>query len=212
MEEQWDLVGLEKTLEAEFQLVAPVADWIKAESTLDIPDIKQRIIQLAADTYQAKVELAGEQVMRQFERSLVLQMLDTHWREHLAAMDHLRQGIHLRGYAQKNPKQEYKREAFELFADMLERIKRSVVNVLMTVQIRGQEDVDAVEPHQLGEYEMQHAEPGSSLGAEDDEETRCRRTCWPSKACALAATTLVPAAAVKIQAVPWPSGLSLTTV
>jgi preprotein translocase subunit SecA len=150
MEEQWDLVGLEKTLEAEFQLVAPVADWIKAESTLDIPDIKQRIIQLAADTYQAKVELAGEQVMRQFERSLVLQMLDTHWREHLAAMDHLRQGIHLRGYAQKNPKQEYKREAFELFADMLERIKRSVVNVLMTVQIRGQEDVDAVEPHQLG--------------------------------------------------------------
>ncbi|NWK77507.1 preprotein translocase subunit SecA [Aquitalea sp. LB_tupeE] len=170
MEEQWDLVGLEKTLEAEFQLAAPVADWIKAESTLDIPDIKARIIQQAAAAYQAKVELAGEQVMRQFERSLVLQMLDTHWREHLAAMDHLRQGIHLRGYAQKNPKQEYKREAFELFADMLERIKRSVVNVLMTVQIRGQEDVDAVEPHQHGEYEMQHAEPGSSLGAADDED------------------------------------------
>ncbi|WP_293759795.1 preprotein translocase subunit SecA [uncultured Aquitalea sp.] len=168
MEEQWDLAGLEKTLEAEFQLEAPVADWLKAESTLDIPDIKQRIIELAAAAYQAKVEVAGEGVMRQFERSLVLQMLDTHWREHLASMDHLRQGIHLRGYAQKNPKQEYKREAFELFADMLERIKRSVVNVLMTVQIRSQEDADAMEPHEVDGMQLNHAEPGSSLSEEDN--------------------------------------------
>ena len=168
MEEQWDLPGLEKTLEAEFLLPIKVSEWLKAEPALDIESIRERIIEQAAETYQAKVDLAGDGVMRQFERSLVLQMLDNHWREHLAAMDHLRQGIHLRGYAQKNPKQEYKREAFELFADMLERIKRSVVNVLMTVQIRSQEDVDAVEPHQVGEYEMQHAAPGSALGEDED--------------------------------------------
>ncbi|WP_406850448.1 preprotein translocase subunit SecA [Chromobacterium phragmitis] len=168
LEEQWDLAGLEKTLEADFLLQAPVAEWLKAEQNLDIEQIRLRIVDMAAAAYQAKVELAGDGVMRQFERSLVLQMLDTHWREHLAAMDHLRQGIHLRGYAQKNPKQEYKREAFELFADMLERIKRSVVQVLMTVQIRGQEDVDAVEPHALPDFEMQHAEPGSAMGDDED--------------------------------------------
>ena len=169
MEEQWDLPGLEKTLESEYQLEAPVADWLKAEPNLDIPEIRERIIKQAEAIYQAKVELAGEPAMRQFERSLVLQMLDNHWREHLSSMDHLRQGIHLRGYAQKNPKQEYKREAFELFADMLERIKKSVVSVLMTVQIRSQEDMDAVEPHELPEVELQHAEPGSALAAADDE-------------------------------------------
>ncbi|AUH52790.1 preprotein translocase subunit SecA [Chromobacterium sp. ATCC 53434] len=168
LEEQWDLVGLEKTLSSDFLLDAPVAEWIKAEPNLDIDHIRQRIVELATAAYQAKVEQAGDGVMRQFERSLVLQMLDNHWREHLAAMDHLRQGIHLRGYAQKNPKQEYKREAFELFADMLDRIKRSVVQVLMTVQIRGQDDVDAVEPHSLQDFEMQHAEPGSALGNDED--------------------------------------------
>ncbi|OQS10984.1 preprotein translocase subunit SecA [Chromobacterium violaceum] len=168
LEEQWDLAGLEKTLASDFLLEAPVAEWIKAEPNLDIEQIRQRIVDMAAAAYQAKVDQAGDGVMRQFERSLVLQMLDNHWREHLAAMDHLRQGIHLRGYAQKNPKQEYKREAFELFADMLERIKRSVVQVLMTVQIRGQEDVDAVEPHALPDFEMQHAEPGSALGDDED--------------------------------------------
>ncbi|POZ63236.1 preprotein translocase subunit SecA [Chromobacterium alticapitis] len=168
MEEQWDLAGLEKTLESDFLLQAPVAEWLKTEQNLDIEQIRERIIELAAAAYQAKVDQAGEGVMRQFERSLVLQMLDNHWREHLAAMDHLRQGIHLRGYAQKNPKQEYKREAFELFADMLERIKRGVVQVLMTVQIRGQDDIDAVEPHELADFEMQHAEPGSVLGEDED--------------------------------------------
>lgn len=170
MEEQWDLPGLEKTLEAEFQLNCPVAEWIKAEPQLDIPDIKERIINQAAEVYQVKVDLAGDSVMRQFERSLVLQMLDNHWREHLSSMDHLRQGIHLRGYAQKNPKQEYKREAFELFADMLERIKRSVVNVLMTVQIRSQDDVDALESPEFSGLELHHDEPGSALGESEEED------------------------------------------
>ncbi|MEC5205264.1 preprotein translocase subunit SecA [Vogesella perlucida] len=165
MEEQWDLAGLERTLEAEFQLQAPVAEWIKAEQTLDIPDIKQRILDMAAASYQIKVDLAGEEAMRQFEHGLVLQMLDNHWREHLAAMDHLRQGIHLRGYAQKNPKQEYKREAFELFSDMLDRVKRGVVSVLMTVQVRSEEDVEAVAPHEVAGMEMHHdAAPSATEG------------------------------------------------
>ncbi|MCP9760762.1 preprotein translocase subunit SecA, partial [Aquitalea sp. S1-19] len=164
MEEQWDIPGLETALEGEYQLQAPIAEWIKAEPALDIPQIKERVLKLAEETYLAKVELAGDGVMRQFERSLVLQMLDNHWREHLAAMDHLRQGIHLRGYAQKNPKQEYKREAFELFADMLERIKKSVVGVLMTVQVNSAADAEAIAPHEVAGMSLNHQEPGSALG------------------------------------------------
>ena len=167
MDEQWDLPGLEKLLEAEYQLSAPIEDWIKSEPNLDIPDIRARILQLAEDSYAAKVALVGDAGMRKFEHSLLLQMLDTNWREHLSAMEHLRQGIHLRGYAQKNPKQEYKREAFELFADMLERIKRGVVGVLMTVQIRSQEELDAVEA-QMPDGEYLHDEPVSGLSGEDD--------------------------------------------
>ena len=168
LEEQWDLPGLEKALEAEYQISAPVAEWLKAEPNLDIPDLRARIMEQAEAAYAEKVAMAGEEVMRHFERSLVLQMLDNHWREHLASMDHLRQGIHRRGYAQKNPQQEYKREAFELFADMLERVKRSVVGVLMTVQVRGQEDVDAVEPHAPADMAMQHALPQDALAEGDD--------------------------------------------
>lgn len=156
MEEQWDLPGLERALEAEFLLQAPVAQWLQAEPTLDIPDIKQRILDQAAASYAEKVELVGAEQMAQFEHGLVLQMLDNTWREHLAAMDHLRQGIHLRGYAQKNPKQEYKREAFELFSAMLDRIKHSVVSVLMTVQVRSDADMDAVTPHEVAGMEMHH--------------------------------------------------------
>src|SRR5574343_14064 len=165
MEEQWDLVGLERTLEAEFQLHTPVADWIKAEPSLDIPDIKQRTLDLAAASYQAKVELAGDEAMRQFEHGMVLQMLDNHWREHLADMDHLRQGIHLRGYAQKNPKQEYKREAFELFEGLLDLVRREVTRIVYTVQIRSQEDVEETAPHaDVQNVQYQHAGYDEALG------------------------------------------------
>lgn len=149
MEEEWDVAGLEMALHAEFQLRSPIADWLSQDQHADLVAIKQRLLDLARDQYQAKIDLAGVDVMRQFERAVLLQHFDQHWREHLAALDHLRQGIHLRGYAQKNPKQEYKREAFELFSDMLERIKRDVAQILMTVQVRGQEDVDAVEPETI---------------------------------------------------------------
>ncbi|MBV8647788.1 preprotein translocase subunit SecA [Paludibacterium sp.] len=168
MDEQWDLPGLEKALAGEYQLEAPVGAWLQSEPNLDIPDIRERILKQAEESYAAKVELVGDEGMRKFEHSIVLQMLDTHWREHLSAMDHLRQGIHLRGYAQKNPKQEYKREAFELFADMLERIKRSVVGVLMTVQIRSHEEVEAMEAREARETALLHDDPA---GLSDDDLT-----------------------------------------
>jgi preprotein translocase subunit SecA len=171
MEEQWDVAGLERALETEYQVLAPVSQWIKDTPNLDIPDIKQRVLERAADAYASKENLAGPEVLRNFERALVLQMLDNHWREHLAAMDHLRQGIHLRGYAQKNPKQEYKREAFELFADMLERIKKSVITVLMTVEVRSQEDLeDTIEQYEPDYMELHHDEPREVLAGVDGEE------------------------------------------
>jgi preprotein translocase subunit SecA len=145
VEEQWDVKGLEKGLDGEFQLKLPLRDWLDKEPDLHEETLRSRIFEAAAEHYQAKVDMVGSEVMQQYERAVMLHTLDQHWREHLAALDHLRQGIHLRGYAQKNPKQEYKREAFELFASMLTRIKRDVTRLLMNVQIRSEEQVEAVE-------------------------------------------------------------------
>ena len=166
MEEQWDVSGLEKSL-AEYGIEAPISDWLQHEPALNVEAIKARIQTVAQETYAAKVEMAGVETFRQFERAVMLQHLDHNWREHLSMLDHLRQGIHLRGYAQKNPKQEYKREAFELFSDLLDRIKRDVVMVVMNVQVRSQEDVDAIQQHELPEgVEYLH----DSLTPGEDEE------------------------------------------
>jgi len=143
MEEQWEIQKLEKALAAEFRLELPLEQWLEEDKQLNEAGLRGRITERAQEQYQGKITLAGEEVVRHFERAVMLQSLDQHWREHLSALDHLRQGIHLRGYAQKNPKQEYKREAFELFALMLDAIKREVTQVLMTVQVRGEEDVEA---------------------------------------------------------------------
>ena len=145
MEEQWDVAGLEKALLAEIQLSVPAARWLEEDSKLGEEGLLAHIVVAAHAQYQAKLEVVGGEVLHGFERAIMLQSLDSHWREHLAALDHLRQGIHLRGYAQKNPKQEYKREAFELFAAMLGLIKAEVTQITMTVQVRGEEDVAAVE-------------------------------------------------------------------
>jgi preprotein translocase subunit SecA len=145
MEEQWDVPSLEKALAAEFQLNLPLVQWLEQDKKLDEEGLRNRVFQAAQQQYQSKVDMVGAEGMHQYERIVMLQSLDTHWREHLAALDHLRQGIHLRGYAQKNPKQEYKRESFELFAAMLESIKRDVTQLLMNVQIRSEEDIEAVE-------------------------------------------------------------------
>lgn len=175
MEEQWDAAGLEKTLGAEYQLHQPVAQWLEQEKQLDENGLRSRIIEAAQQQYQAKVEHVGANVMHGYERIVMLQSLDQHWREHLAALDHLRQGIHLRGYAQKNPKQEYKREAFDLFATMLEAIKRDVTQTLMNVQIRSEADVAAAEaPHAPENVQYHHADYEEALASTDNTETELK--------------------------------------
>ena len=159
MEEQWDLPGLEKKLATELQLRLPVARWIQDEPELDEQELRGRIVAAARKQYEDKVAGVDPSAMRQYERAILLQSLDTHWREHLAALDHLRQGIHLRGYAQKNPTQEYKREAFELFSIMLESIKTEVTKILMAVQIRSAEELASAEEHETPRnVQYQHAE------------------------------------------------------
>jgi len=172
MEEQWDVPSLEKTLEAEYQLNLPLQQWLEEDKKFDENGLRERVSALGGQQYQAKVDLVGAEGMHQYERYIMLQSLDIHWREHLAALDHLRQGIHLRGYAQKNPKQEYKREAFELFSTMLEGIKRNVTSVLMNVQIRSEEDIEATEPAATPEnVQYHHADYDEALGQSSETES-----------------------------------------
>ncbi|HJV83572.1 preprotein translocase subunit SecA [Noviherbaspirillum sp.] len=145
MEEQWDIKSLEAALANEWQLDVPLSAMLEAEPNLTDDDLLERVLKAADDSYNAKIDIIGKEAFAGFERSVMLQSIDTHWREHLAALDHLRQGIHLRGYAQKNPKQEYKREAFELFGQMLDMIKNEVVRIVMTVRIQSREEIDAAE-------------------------------------------------------------------
>ncbi|MGA8149214.1 MAG: preprotein translocase subunit SecA [Gallionellaceae bacterium] len=171
MEEQWDVPGLEKALAAELQLDLPLAQWLEQDKKLDENGLRARIVQSAQQIYQSKVEMVGAEIMHQYERIVMLSSLDQHWREHLAALDHLRQGIHLRGYAQKNPKQEYKREAFELFAAMLDAIKRDVIQMLMNVHIRSEQDIEAVETPQAPEnVQYHHADYDEALGQTANSE------------------------------------------
>jgi preprotein translocase subunit SecA len=170
MEEQWDSHGLEKALDTEFQLHLPVVQWLEQDKQLDESGLLVRIVDAAQQQYQAKVDQVGGEVMHGYERIVMLQSLDQHWREHLAALDHLRQGIHLRGYAQKNPKQEYKREAFDLFSAMLDAIKRDVTQILMNVQIRSEVDVAAVEaPHAPENVQYHHADYEEALASTDTQ-------------------------------------------
>jgi len=164
VEEQWDVPGLETALASEFQMQAPVGEWLKSDPDITDSAVRDRLNDAALAQYAGKEAQVGAELMRQFERSLMLQTLDQHWRDHLANLDHLRQGIHLRGYAQKNPKQEYKRESFELFSDMLDRIKQDVVKVVLTVQVRTPEDVHAVEEAPaVTNVKYQHADYDEAL-------------------------------------------------
>ncbi|SNS22009.1 preprotein translocase subunit SecA [Noviherbaspirillum humi] len=162
MEEQWDIKGLEAALAADWQLEVPLTKMLEAEPDLTDEELLERVLKAANDTYEAKLAVVGKEAFAGFERSVMLQSIDTHWREHLAALDHLRQGIHLRGYAQKNPKQEYKREAFELFGQMLDLIKNEVVRIIMTVRIQSREEIDAAEEQlsqsHLANVHYQHAD------------------------------------------------------
>jgi len=165
VEEQWDVPALEKALLADTGLNLPLQKMLEDNPDLHEETLRERIIETAETAYAAKEEHAGPDVMRQFERAVMLQSIDNHWREHLAALDHLRQGIHLRSYAQKNPKQEYKREAFELFSALLDTVKREVTQITMLVQVKNEADVEAVEkPTELENVKYQHAGYDEALG------------------------------------------------
>ena len=141
MEEQWDLPALEAQLAGDFRLSVDIQGSLKEDNTLDNQDIKERLLAQVEQEYAEKTELVGDINMQGFERNVMLQVIDTQWREHLSAMDYLRQGIHLRGYAQKNPKQEYKREAFEMFQNLWSNIKHQIASLLISVQIQMNENV-----------------------------------------------------------------------
>ena len=141
VEEQWDLAGLEAVLREEWHVELPLVAEIEKSSSITDEDVVEKAIRAANEWFDAKIERVGVEQFTPFMRMILLQSIDSHWREHLAALDYLRQGIHLRGYAQKNPKQEYKREAFDLFSQLLDVVKMDVTRVLMTVRIQSQEEV-----------------------------------------------------------------------
>ena len=168
--EQWDIAGLSKNLNAELSLDLPLQAWLDEDEQLDAEGLLRKITQTANANYQTKIDQVGAQGMHHFERGIMLQSLDTHWREHLSALDLLRQGIHLRGYAQKNPKQEYKRESFELFSTMLDTIWYEVTRITMTVQIRSPEDVEIVDAHTTPEnVQYHHADYEEALGQTEQD-------------------------------------------
>ncbi len=176
MEDMWDIKGLEDRLKNDFDLPLPIQSWLDADNKLYEEALRERIIEQAVEVYKAKEQAVSPAVMRNFEKSVMLQTLDTLWKEHLAAMDHLRQGIHLRGYAQKNPKQEYKRESFELFEDLLESLKSDVITVLSKVRVQQQEEVERMEAQRRAQAEeaARHAQAqhASADDAEQDESNQ----------------------------------------
>jgi preprotein translocase subunit SecA len=174
VEEQWNLGGLEIALTAELTLRLPVVQWVKDDPKLNDDEILKRILDAADAAYEEKVARVDLAAWRGFERSVMLQSLDTHWREHLAALDHLRQGIHLRGYAQKNPKQEYKREAFELFEALLGTVRNEVTRLLMTVEIKSEAQIEEVEQThpQVENVQYHHADYEEALASAAPDEKK----------------------------------------
>jgi preprotein translocase subunit SecA len=180
LDEQWDLKGLQEAINHEFGLDMPIAQWMDEDADLNEDGLRDKILQTLIADYEAKEQMVGAEGMRQYEKYILLQVLDRLWKEHLAAMDYLRQSIGLRGYAQKNPKQEYKRESFNMFTELLDRIKHEAITLLSKVQIRAREEVEELEQqgHQQPEnvsYQHQQAggmqEPAQAEGGESAAET-----------------------------------------
>jgi preprotein translocase subunit SecA len=171
--EQWDAAGVGTAVERDFGLKLDVRAWLDSDQALDEVGLRKRVVDEIANAYEQKVTTYGVPFMRHVEKAIMLQQLDVHWREHLAAMDYMRQGIHLRGYAQKNPKQEYKREAFELFSAMLDRIKFDTVTILSKLQVRSQEEIDREEQERQRRLaralQAQHAQAQSLVAPEEPE-------------------------------------------
>ena len=168
IDEMWDPEGLEKALEGDFGIDVPVREWLEADHDLDESGLRERIMVAVEGHYKAKEEMTGTDVMRQFEKALMLSILDQQWKEHLASMDYLRRGINLRSFAQKKPQQEFKREGFEMFTAMLDSMKHEVMKGLARVRIRDEDDVDAVDQRRRRETPMQfqHAEAQSATAGQ----------------------------------------------
>ena len=174
LEEQWDIVGLEAKLESEFSAPMPIQQWLDSDDNLHDAVLRDKILGVISDAYSAKEEQVGPEI-RKLEKHIMLQVLDNLWKEHLATMDQLRQGIHLRAYAQKNPKQEYKREAFELFESMLSSLKHDVVRFLANVQIQRECELEQLEQQRREEeaakqMQFKHDE-ASAIGSVDADES-----------------------------------------
>ena len=167
--EQWDAKGLEEYIEREFGLKLPLQRWLADDATMDEERLRARVLEELEKAHIAKTTQVSAEVMRHFEKAVMLQVLDSQWKDHLAAMDHLRQGIHLRGYAQKNPKEEYKREAFHLFSDMLDRIKHEVISLITRVQIRAEQDVAAIEAQRQAPSQVRYEHPPVGSGEAEVE-------------------------------------------
>ncbi|MEE4216001.1 MAG: SEC-C metal-binding domain-containing protein, partial [Xanthomonadales bacterium] len=155
IDEQWEVPALEQALEGEFGIDVPVGEWLKTDANVHEEVLRTRIVDEVDKHFDAKEESTGPEVMRHFEKALMLNVLDQKWKDHLASMDYLRQGIGLRGYAQKQPMQEYKRESYEMFTQLLDNIKHEVIRVLARVQVKAEEDVEAVEEQRRTEAPMQ---------------------------------------------------------
>ena len=183
VEEQWDIDGLEKELQNQWKLDIPLKQMLEESKTLTDEDMLAHILETVDRLYQAKIDLVGKEAFTEYERSVVLQSMDTYWREHLAALDYLRQGIHLRGYAQKNPKQEYKREAFQLFSQMLDMIRNDVTRVLVLVRIRTREEVEMAAAQQaesqVTDMDYHRPEPDSGMASEEEDENSAGNTAAP---------------------------------
>tara|TARA_R110001583_G_scaffold1582_1_gene12283 strand:+ start:2914 stop:5652 length:2739 start_codon:yes stop_codon:yes gene_type:complete len=183
LEEQWDIAGLEKQIGSDMNLHLPLQQWLDGDDKLHEESLRAKILQAELDAYAEKEAIVGAESMRMFEKQVMLQVLDTLWKEHLATMDHLRQGIHLRGYAQKNPKQEYKRESFELFQELLVSIKQDVVRIICHVQVREPEEIEEMEQKRREalarqQMEFQH-EQSDALGQESDESAPAAEQAQP---------------------------------
>jgi len=179
LDEQWNIAGLEESLAKEYAVELPIARWLEEDHELHEETLRQRILDNIVAVYREKEQQAGAEVVRHFEKAVMLQVLDAAWKEHLGAMDYLRQGIGLRGYAQKDPKQEYKKEAFQMFQTMLERIKHEVVSILSRVQVREQSDVEAIEEQRRSSAQVkyQHAEANAISGeAEEPDSDEAQHT------------------------------------
>lgn len=190
LEEEWDIQGLTERLKNDFDLDMPIAEWLDKEPELHEETLRERILEKAKEEYQRKEEVVGTEMMRNFEKGVMLQTLDSLWKEHLAAMDYLRQGIHLRGYAQKDPKQEYKRESFNMFATMLESLKHEVISVLSKVQVRMPEEVEALELQRREEAErlakqqqLSHYEENSLVTEDPNAPTIAERKVGRNDPC-----------------------------